>query len=122
MLFCSIPAIAQTYYYKATAFTCDIVSNGYWSGWSDWEPSNVRITIDLSEDVVVIYSPVTQIYQVYSNTCNGYDYEGNYQMIFKFIDQDNDYGTMRLVVRTTGRSEIYIEFADVKWCYNVIRQ
>lgn len=118
-----IPAGAQVLKFKTTAFA----SNSYnytterWSGWSDWERSNMLVTINLNTDVVTIYSPVTQRYQIYDGESSYYDSDGDLHMVYKFIDQDYDKGVMRLLQRQSGASEIYIEFANIRWCYRVIR-
>lgn len=112
---------SQVLNFKTTAFATNKYTSYGWTGWSKWESSNMLVTFDLDNDLVTIYSPSTQIYGIYQSLGNYYDSDGDYNMVFKFIDQDYDYGTMRLLQRTNGASEIYIEFANIKWVYRVIR-
>jgi hypothetical protein len=113
---------AQTYYYKATSFAYkQMNSYGYWSNWSDWEYSDVLITINLQTDVVVIYSAKNQTYRITDFLRNFTDNSGGKQIEFRFIDQDGDIGSMRLRIERNGNSQLYIEFVNVIWCYNLVR-
>ena len=40
---------------------------------------------------------------------------------YKFYDQDLDFGNMRLMIRKNGQSQIYIDFSNISWAYDVIR-
>lgn len=122
-LICSISSFGQILKFRTTAFA----SNSYnyytqrWTGWSSWENSDMLLTINLNNDVVTIYSPKTQIYSIYDFDGEFYDSDGDYNMVFWFIDQDYDKGKMKLLQRTSGASEVYIEFSDLRWCYRVVR-
>lgn len=114
-------ASAQVVNFRTTAYAQKTKTYGTWSSWSDWQSSNMLITVDLNNDIVTVYSPKTQIYAVYESVSNYYDSDGDYNMVFRFIDQDYDYGIMRLLQRTSGHSEIYIEFSNIIWVYRVRR-
>lgn len=102
--------------YKATGFAYKL--QGY--EWSDWSKCSINIEIDLSKDIVVIYSKDTQIYKVLDSLPAPYDDSGQ-QVAFKVIDQDYDIGKLRLRIENNGNSQIYIDFNDISWVYNVIR-
>ena len=116
-LFMSIPSFSQIINFKATLVAIKEV--GY--GWSDWQRCDILITFNLKTDKVVIYSRSIQIYKVITQGQNFIDESRGEQVKYKVIDQDNDLGSMRLRVETNGNSQIYIDFADVSWVYNVIR-
>lgn len=115
-----ISSNAQVQYYKTTAFAEAKVYNGTYY-WGDWQSSNLVITFNLNTDVITIYSPKTQVYKVYK-TGNAYtDSKGGRQVTFYVIDQDYDKGTIRLRIESNGNSQIYCDFANIAWCYNVLR-
>lgn len=116
----SLAACAQTYTYKTTAYVQKTYSY-YTHTWSDWYDSNMYMTIDFTNDVVTIYSPKNQIYRIYEYLSNYTDNSGGQQAKFRFIDQDGDKGEMRLRIERNGNSQVYIDFADVMWVYNVVR-
>lgn len=116
-LFMSIPSFSQIINFKATSVAIKEV--GY--RWSDWQKCDILITFNLKTDKVVIYSRSIQIYKVITQGQNFIDESGGEQVKYKVIDQDDDLGSMRLRVETNGNSQIYIDFADVSWVYNVIR-
>ena len=112
---------AQTYNFKATELAIRY-HNGYaWEEWSDWQPVSIQVKMDLDASLIIIYSNRTQIYRIT-------EYDGSYtdssqgnQMRFTIIDQDYDRGHLRLRVEKNGNSQIYVDFSDVMWVYNVVR-
>lgn len=115
-----INTYAETYYYRTTEFAYKQINDyGRWTNWSDWEESNILISINLSTDVVVIFSPRTQRYKITDHIRNYTDNSGGKQSEYKFIDQDGDVGSMRLRKEKNGNSQLYIEFSNIMWVYNI---
>ena len=104
-------------YYKAYQYTQKM---SYESDFDDWTTVNIPITFNLTTDQIIIYSKRVQTYYIYK-----YDTyisnEGLNAVRFYFVDQDLDKGTCRLVIRKDGTSQIYIDFSNITWVYNVIR-
>lgn len=104
-------------YYKAYQYTQKM---SYESDFDDWTKVNIPITFNLTTDQIIIYSQRVQTYYIYK-----YDTyisnEGLNAVRFYFVDQDLDKGTCRLVIRKDGTSQIYIDFSNITWVYNVIR-
>ena len=122
MVFTVTYASAQIYSYRTTEFAFKTMNSyGSWNNWTDWESSDVLITINFNTDVVTIYSPKTQVYKITEFTRKFTDNSGGNQVEFRFIDQDYDRGTMRLRIERNGNSQLYVEFANVIWVYNVRR-
>lgn len=118
----SVSVSAEIMKFRTTAFaTKQIDSYGYWQGWSDWESSNLLITLNTNTDDVYIYSSKLQHYHITSYQGTKTETDGSKQSYLKFYDQDGDNGTMRLRVESSGSSQIYVEFANVMWVYNVKR-
>lgn len=88
--------------------------------WSRWYDSKITIKFIMNQDKIIIYSDDPQIYRVIATMDPPYDPSGQ-QVKFKVIDQDGDYGYLRLRVENSGNSQIYIDFSDISWVYNVIR-
>lgn len=122
-LLMGISSYSQTLHYRTVAFSTNSYNTytSSWSGWSEWESSDMLLTINFDTDVVTIYSPITQAYYIYKFISTYYDSDGDFHMVFKFIDQDKDTGILRLLQRKSGESEVYIEFRNVKWCYRIIK-
>lgn len=114
--------VAQTYNYTAYEFAYKEAVYGYWSSWSNWERCDILVQIDFTRDVVRIYSADTQVYQILDYVKKFTDSSGGQQAEFRFIDQDYDLGTMRLRIERNGTSQMYIEFANVMWVYNIRRR
>lgn len=114
--FC-VTVCAQTQWYKATSYAAKIV--GY--DWTSWIACDVTIKIDIDADLIVIYSNKTQIYKVIAYDGEAGDEHGGRYVQFRVIDQDADRGAVRLRVEYSGNSQLYVDFADISWVYNVIR-
>ena len=118
--------LAQVQWYKtvSVAYKVKKYDNYYreyrWTNWSNWRKCVCEVKIDLNRDIIVIYSNETQIYKVLSIEAPPIDTSGK-QVKFSVIDQDGDFGTLRLRVENNGNSQIYIDFADIMWVYNVVR-
>lgn len=104
-------------YYKAYQYTQKM---SYASDFDDWTTVNIPIVFNLTTDQIIIYSKRTQTYYIYkyeTYTSN----EGRRAVRFYFVDQDLDKGCCRLLIRNDGTSQIYIDFSNISWVYNVIR-
>lgn len=124
VLLCTITTIAasaQVLRFRTTSFTSKERTSRGWTNWRPFESSDMLLTMDLNSDLVTIYSPTTQYYQIVSYNGTYTDNDGDTTASYSFYDQDGDRGTMRLVQRRNGRSEIYVDFANIMWCYSVIR-
>lgn len=112
---------AQAYYFETSQFAYKVKYSGYWTDWTDWEDSKLIITINLDTDVIAIYSPSLQVYQITKYIQDYEDEGGGYQKEYAFIDQDLKRGIIRLRKENTGNSQVYVEYDDAMWVYNVKR-
>ena len=117
----AISVNAQVQTYRTTGYYEKKLYSWGWGSWSSKQQSNMNIVINLNTDVVTIYSPRTQVYRIYEYSGTTRDSDGDVTATFYFYDQDNDRGTMRLVIRANGQSQLYIDFANVMWAYDVYR-
>jgi hypothetical protein len=118
-LIISFSAACQTVWFTAFQFAYKY-SN--WSDWTPWYTCNIDLKLDFDTDQIVIYSQKIQVYQVYSYDGEGTDSDGGSQIQFSVIDQDYDRGKIRLRIERNGNSQIYVDFSNVRWVYNVVRQ
>lgn len=117
-------SFGEQLWYRTTGFKQAAVYNGSYNWPSQWEPSNINICIDTDNDMVTIYSPRTQVYAIYESYNNGNAYRdsgGGQTVKFYAVDHDYDKCTIRLRVESNGNSQIYVDFSNVAWVYNVRR-
>lgn len=91
-------------------------------GWSNFQKCNVDIEFKMDDDIIVIYSNRTQVYAIYENAGTYNDAEGGKQQGYYVLDQDYDKGMIRLRIARDGTSQLYVDFNDVGWVYNVVRK
>ena len=118
LIFSFCLANAQTLAYKAEAFCAKEYTYRGWTDWSRWQPCDILITIDITNDMVTILSERSQYYRIMTEAQN-YSSREAAVAEFGFIDQDGDRGILRLVQKRNGNSEIYIQFNNVAWGYTV---
>lgn len=122
LLIGSAAASAETLWFKANSYAYKYVNDyGKWTEWTDWLKCDVSIRFDLDDDIIVIYSNRTQIYAIFDGGQKFTDSSGGSQVRFDVIDQDYDKGTIRLRIERNGNSQIYVDFANATWVYNVVR-
>lgn len=107
-------------WYKTTAYAHATVVNGRYY-WSDWQDSDMDICFNLPEDRIIVYSPTRQIYKITEAGQAESDGKGGQQVTFIAYDQDYDVCHIRLRVEANGNSQIYVDFNNVAWVYNVRR-
>ena len=108
-------------YYETTSFSYKKVVNGEWTDWSEWEDSGMIITLNLTKDIVEILSPKAQIYNITEYNDFYIDKDGGRTAKFSFVDQEGYKGVIRLRIEKNGNSQMYVEYANVMWVYNLIR-
>lgn len=114
-------ASAEIINFRTTAFCQKTMTSYGWTNWSSWSPSDMLITMDLTNDIITIFSPKIQKYYIYDYSNPYYDHMA--QCIdYRFRDQDGDNGVMTLCQKPNGQSEIYIRFANIQWAYVVVRR
>lgn len=102
-------------YYAATSFSYKKVVNG------EWTDSGMIITLNMTKDVIEILSPKAQIYNITEYNDFYIDKDGGRTAKFSFVDQEGYKGVIRLRIEKDGNSQMYVEYANIMWVYNLIR-
>lgn len=110
---------AQVLRFKTYQFSIKYKKNDVWGDWSDWQPSDLRVLIDLDEDMITVKSEKIQVYQVLEHDSSYTDKSGGKQLKYYVKDQDGDKGYVRLRVETNNNIQLYVDFNDVMWVYNM---
>lgn len=122
MLFSFAVSKADVAMYRAHYFAYKYVNDyGRWTSWSNWEDSDIRISLDLDKEKIVIYTEITQVYYILTYNGEYQDNKGGLQAEFKVVDQDGDYGIIRLRRQNDGTTQLYVEFSNIMWVYSGLR-
>lgn len=116
LVFSAFISQAQVYTYRTT----DFAYKEQYRSWTEWQKSNIKLTINFNTDTVIIYSEKVQVYKITQYVKEYYDVSGGQTVEFRFVDQDRDRGTMRLRIDPYGTSQIYIDFSNISWVYNIV--
>ena len=111
----------QTMWFRTTQFAYKYLTEyGYWTDWSDWEHTSVKIKFDTARDLITIYSKEVQIFKVVEQLPSPYDDKGE-QVKFRVLDQDYNYANLRLRIEYSGGSQLYVDYNNISYVYNLIR-
>lgn len=95
---------------------------GYWSDWSDWESCNILVVLNLDAERIDIYSSSAQEYDIYDYQGETYDEDGGTTMTLNCIDADGLRCEVRFRQQSDGQWQLYVDYADVMWVYNIQRK
>lgn len=114
-------SFSQVISMQTTGFSYQYVEGNYWTDWTDFEPTEMPIVIDVDHDQVVIYSAETQIYDVMKAEGSSYDEDGDEFLSFYCVNEDGIACRIRLAMLNSqgGRYQFYVDFDDMRWVYNV---
>ncbi len=121
MLFSTV-AFSQIYKLKSTSVAFKYKEDDYnWTDWSDWEETSVLIVMDIDKDRITIYSKETQVYDVAEDEGKTVDDEGDEFWSYYCVNEDGLNCRVRLAKLNSrnGRNQLYIDFSDMKWVYNI---
>lgn len=116
MFTCSFVNSQNVAWFRTTELAIKV--KGY--DWSDWTRAEMNVKFDIDNDIIIIFSDKTQIYKITGFNQAPYDARGS-QIAYSVIDQDYDRGQIRLRIENNGNSQIYVDFSDISWVYNVYR-
>lgn len=112
-------AQAYTFVTKSFAIKYYEYSTRSWGQWSKWQLCEANGVINIPRTTVVIYTQKIQRYTIVEYKGAYYDSEGCETIEMSVIDQDGDKGTIRMRQEHNGNVQLYVDFADVSWVYNI---
>lgn len=113
---------SQVYKYVATGFSVlEKDEKGNWGKWSDFQTTNIVISLDLDKRRIVVYSKEIQYYNI--DTFEK-QIENDSDLIFPFSckDIDGEPFTISFITRKKQdyRKQLYINQKDVILVYNIV--
>lgn len=119
LLFLSFAQVqAEVVKLKATSFAYMTQTNYGWTDWTDWESCNILVVVNVDKDIITIYSNETQEYDIVEELDSETDSKS---ISYKFlcVNEDGNRCHVRLRVLDSGQMQLYIDFSDARWVYNV---
>ena len=118
-------AVAQVTKFKSTSYATKFKNEttGKWGKWSEFEKTEVLITIDLTNERIKIFSKAEQEYDIIKYYEKVTDDEGDETLQFHCVNEDGLKCFVRFVILNSqnGRRQLYVDFADMMWVYNIYK-
>ena len=121
-IFACISLHAELSFYKADSFAYKYTEdNGRWKEWSDWDNSDILISIDYEKEIITVYSEQEQRYIIMKENGEYSDAQGGKQIEFTVVDQDGTVGAIRVRIQKNGVAQLYVEFENIMWVYSGLK-
>jgi hypothetical protein len=108
---------------KANAFSIKAKNENTdkWPEWPKWEETNILITIDSAIERIKIFSKKDQVYDIIEKLDESIDEDGDITWKWLCVNEDGLKCHIRMVrpISGNGRSQLYVEFSDIKWVYSI---
>ena len=120
LLIAALPSVAEVIKYKATSFALNIYDYDAqsWTDWSDWQGCNILVVVDAGKDLITVYSQETQEYDIVEYL--GEEEDNNGALIkFNCVDKDGGKCNIRVRVQNDGQQQLYVDYNDASWVYNI---
>jgi hypothetical protein len=95
------------------------VDSGSWLDWSEWITVNILVVINVKDLQIKIYSETVQVYDITELYDERFNDKGESITEFRAVDQDGDFCGIRLMTRNSGQLQLYIDYSDIRWVYNI---
>ena len=119
MVFAVGTSFAQIKWFKTNSISYKYETQyGEWTNWSEWEKCIADVKLDLDNNKIVIYTKTPQVYYIYDYLG---EVEDDYGQTIKLaiIDDEDDYGCVRLRIQDNGTKQLYVDFSNIMWVYNL---
>ena len=119
---CAFQAGAQVHKYYTTDFSYKYKDGYSWTEWSDWQESSMLVVINFNNDRISIYSNEIQEYDVVENLDSYDDDSGGSNIKFLCVNEEGLRCHIRLRVLSDGSKQLYVDFNDFMYVYNLIER
>lgn len=105
------------------AFRSKDETTDLWSKWSEFEAVEILLTIDGDNNRIKIFSKQEQVYDIIKTYESVIDDDGDKTSKWLCINEDGLKCFIRLVKLNSqeGRIQIYVDFDDIMFAYNIYR-
>lgn len=119
----AVGADAQVMRFRTTDLHIRTYEDGAWGDYKHKGVFDARVVMDLEDDMVTIYTPDVQVYNIHEYEDAYEDSDGDTVIRLHFTDNDGDNGILRLIERASGQMQLYIDFDEIKasWAYDIER-
>lgn len=118
-------SIGQVTKFKTTSYSSKfkVENSSSWSKWEKLENTDILITMDFTNDRIKIFSKKEQVYDIIKYYDKETDSDGDITNQFQCVNEDGIKCIVRLVLLNSknGQRQIYIDFADIMWMYNIYK-
>lgn len=117
-LFIVMSMSAQTYKFKTTSFAYKAMGKYGWTQWTNWERTEMLVVISLDRKVITVYSNTPQEYDIVEYLGEKTD-SNSESMKLLCVNEDGVRCHIRLRMLNDGKRQLYVDFSNAMWVYNL---
>ena len=106
--------LSQKVYYTDFFSSMELISDSCWTDWSDWYQHFTEV--EMYKDSIVVYNE--DVYVIYEQLEDVID-ENSITSIYRAINNKKDYVQIRLRIQCDGIKQLYIDFKNKIYVYNL---
>lgn len=103
--------------YRGTYATYKYFIDDQQTAWNPWLQVSVDVSFDLTKWQVFIDADEPQTLDIVQYDGKVTDSKGGNQIQLSIIDQEHKRGKLRLRVEESGLTQMYLDYADITWCW-----
>ncbi len=105
---------SQKVYYADFFSVKELVNDTCWTDWSDWYQHFTEV--EMYKDSIVVYNE--DVYTIHGQLEDEID-ENSVTSIYRATNKKGNYVQIRLRIQCDGIKQLYIDFNDKIWVYNL---
>lgn len=112
---------SQVYKFRSSTFQMKTKDSNGWSKWTEPNESDILLVFNITKLRITIFSKKDQVYDIYKRYEQQTDSDGDLTFEYSCVDEEGLKCHVRWVRLNSqnGRLQIYVDFSDVMWMYNV---
>lgn len=104
---------SQKVYYTDFFSSKELITDTCWTDWSDWYQHFTEV--EMYKDSIVIYDE--DVYTIHKQLKN--EDENSVTSVYRATNKKGDYVQIRLRIQCDGIKQLYIDFKNKIWVYNL---
>jgi hypothetical protein len=95
------------------------------SSWGDWSEKSTHIYVTIKQytrDILIFTEKAQKLVPLNNEFTEGVDEDGEHYIKWSFVDDSQEVGRVTFLERTNGRTQMYVQYDQKLYVYNLRRR